>query len=301
MGDTWSEGTGEAGAGLPGDRATDGGEVLYHVAGGVARVTINRPERRNAMSWDVVAGLRDAVSRARSDPAVRVLVLTGAGDRAFCAGADLAGMASPGPAPGTTPPPGAAPGTAAPGASFLGLHEARGGLAALFQELWGLGKPTIARVRGYALAGGFGLALACDLVVAADDAVFGSPEIDVGLWPYMITVPLTRSMPPKKALELMLTGRRVGAEEAARIGFVTRVVPAGELDGEVDELAAALAAKAPGVMRIGRDSFYEVWDQAAAPALAHLHALLTVTSETEDAREGIAAFAEKRQPRWTGR
>ena len=174
-------------------------------------------------------------------------------------------------------------------------------MARLFEELWELGKPTIARVRGYALAGGFGLALACDLVVASDDAQFGTPEIDVGLWPYMITVPLCRSMPPKKALELMMTGRRVGAAEAEAIGFVTRVVPVEKLDQAVSELAASLAAKSPAVMRLGRDAFYGVWDAGAAEALRYLHSQLTLTTLTDDTREGLTAFAEKRAPRWTGR
>src|SRR5438874_691003 len=175
-------------------------ELLYELANGVARLTINRPERRNAISWGVISGLREALARAKDDAEVRVVVLTGAGEKAFCAGADLGGMAD-----GDD--------------GFLALHEGRGEMARLFEDLWQLGKPTIARVRGYALAGGFGLALACDFVVAADDACFGTPEVDVGLWPYMITVPLVRSMPPKKALELMLTGRRVNAEEADRLGL----------------------------------------------------------------------------------
>ena len=256
-------------------------EVLYDVADGIARLTINRPERRNAMSWGVISGLRTRVEEARNDPEVRVVVLTGAGDRAFCAGADLSGMAE--------------------GASFVDLHDARGELARLFVDLWSLGKPTIARVRGYALAGGFGLALACDFVVAADDAQFGTPEIDVGLWPYMITVPLVRSMPPKKVLELMLTGRRVLADEAERIGFVNRVVPAAELDTATDELATNLAAKSPAIVKLGRDSFYAVWDLAAKEALDLLHPMLTLTTMTEDSREGITAFAEKRAPNWKGR
>ncbi|HEY1636671.1 MAG TPA: enoyl-CoA hydratase-related protein [Acidimicrobiales bacterium] len=255
-------------------------ELLYDQADGVARVTINRPERRNAISWGVISGLRAALARAKDDPEVRVLVLSGAGDKAFCAGADLGGMAD--------------------GDGFLALHEGRGELPRLFDDLWQLGKPTIARVRGYALAGGFGLALACDFVVAADDAVFGTPEVDVGLWPYMITVPLVRSMAPKKALELMLTGRRVGAEEADRLGFVTSVVPVEALDGAVDELAGKLAAKPPSVVKLGRDSFYATWDLAAAEALRYLHPMLTITTMTDDAREGIAAFAEKRPPRWSG-
>ncbi|HEX9992951.1 MAG TPA: enoyl-CoA hydratase-related protein [Acidimicrobiales bacterium] len=259
-----------------------GEAVLYEVADHVARVTINRPERRNALSWAVMAELRSALRAAREDADVRVVVLTGAGEKAFCAGADLGGMAG-------------------GDSGWTALHDARGELARLFRDLWELGKPTIARVRGYALAGGFGLALACDLVVAADDATFGTPEIDVGLWPFMITVPLCRSMPPKKALELMMTGRRVTAEEADRIGFVTRVVPVDGLDAAVDELAASLAAKSPAVMRLGRDSFHAVWDLAAEDALRLLHPMLTVTAATEDAAEGIAAFAEKRRPVWRGR
>ena len=156
-------------------------------------------------------------------------------------------------------------------------------------------------MRGFALAGGFGLALACDFVIAASDAQFGTPEINVGLWPYMITVPLCRSMPPKKALELMLTGRRVSAEEAERIGFVNQVVPVSELDAAVDAFAAGLAAKSPSIVKLGRDSFYAVWDQSAEEALRLLHPMLTLTTLTEDSAEGLAAFAEKRDPNWTGR
>jgi len=256
-------------------------ELRYELADGIARLTIDRPDKRNALSWSVLRDLRRRLAEIQADSDVRVVVLTGAGDRAFCAGADLTGMAA--------------------GAGHLDLHESRGELAALFDDLWHLGKPTIARVRGYALAGGMGLALACDLVVAADDAVFGTPEIDVGLWPYMITVPLVRSMPPKKALELMMTGRRVDAAEADRLGFVTRVVPVAELDAVVDALAVTLAAKSPATLRLGRQSFYDVWDAGAADALPLLHAMLTVTAATDDAAEGIAAFAEKRSPRWTGR
>ena len=256
-------------------------DVRYEIAGSVARVTIDRHERRNAMSFSVMQGLRDAVTEAKADDAVRVVVLTGAGDKAFCAGADLGSG-------------GIADGAAA-------AHEGRGMLAALFRDLWELGKPTIARVRGYALAGGFGLALACDFVIAAADAQFGTPEINVGLWPYMITVPLLRSMPAKRVLELMITGRRVDAAEAERIGFLTRVVPVEKLDEAVDELAASLASKSPLIMRWGRESFYRVLDMDPDDALAYLQAMLTVTSASEDTAEGVAAFAEKREPKWKGR
>jgi enoyl-CoA hydratase/carnithine racemase len=256
-------------------------EVRYEVSDRIARITIDREARRNALSWSVVRELREAFATAKADPEVGVVVLTGAGDRAFCAGADLSGMRA--------------------GAGFTELHDGRGGIAELFRELYALGKPTIARVRGYALAGGFGLALACDLVVAADDAVFGTPEIELALWPHMITVPLIRSMTPKKALELMLTGRRVDAVEAERIGFVTRVVPVAGLDAAVDELASALAARSPLALQQGRDSFYAVWDREVDASLTLLHPLLTITASTDDAAEGIAARAEQRAPRWTGR
>jgi enoyl-CoA hydratase/carnithine racemase len=256
-------------------------EVLLDVGNGVARVTINRPERRNAMSYGVMAGLREAMAAARADDAVRVVVLTGAGDRAFCAGADLGGIAE--------------------NEGAANAHEGRGLLADLFRDMWSLGKPIVARVQGYALAGGFGLACACDLVVAADDAVFGTPEINVGLWPYMITVPLLRSMAPKTALDLMMTGRRVDAHEGQRLGFVQRVVPVAALDETVDELAAELAGKSPLILKWGRDSFYRVLEMDADQALAYLQGMLTVTTLTEDSAEGVAAFAEKRAPEWKGR
>ena len=256
-------------------------DLLVDTDGGVTTLTINRPDVHNALSWSVLSELRAAVGTARTDPDTRVVVLTGAGDRAFCAGADLTGMAA--------------------GAGWAELHDGRGELARLFADLWALGKPTIAKVRGWCLAGGFGLALACDLVVAADDARFGTPEVDRGLWPYMITVPMARSMPPKVALELQLTGRRVEAPEAERIGFVNRVVPAAELDAAVGELAAGLAAKSTAVLRLGRDAFYAVWDQPADAALKLLHPMLSVHTQLEDAAEGITAFAEKRPPVWKDR
>jgi enoyl-CoA hydratase/carnithine racemase len=266
----------------PGDRS--GSDLLSERQGSVLTLTINRPERRNAMTWEVIAGLRREVARAKDDPLVRVVVLAGAGDQAFCAGADLTGMVPGGQGHGSD--------------GYAAHHQARGWLAELFEELWHLGKPTIARVQGWAMAGGFGLALACDMLIASDRARFGAPELNVGLWPYMVTVPMLRSMPPKKALELMLTSRVVGAEEAERIGFATRVVPGHRLDAEVAEMAAVLASKPPGVMRMGRESFYAVLDSAATEALPYLHAMLTVTSQTAEAAEGIAAFTEKRAPSW---
>jgi enoyl-CoA hydratase/carnithine racemase len=257
--------------------------VRYSAAGPVARVTIDRVERHNALSYQVMGELLEAFATAKADPDIRVVVLTGAGEKAFCAGADLGGLGD--------------------NTGAAGAHEARGQVAGLFTALYDLGKPTIARVKGYCLAGGFGLALACDIVVASDDSTFGTPEVDIGLWPYMITVPLLRSMPPKTVLELMMTGRRVKADEGLRMGFLSRVVPAAELDATVDDLAATLAAKSPIGIRWGRDAFYRVLDMYcdSGSALANLHPMLNVSTTTDDAAEGLAAFAEKRKPTWTGR
>lgn len=259
----------------------DQGRVLLEVADGIGRITIDRPERRNAMSFAIMGGLRDAVAAARTDDAVRVVVLTGAGEIAFCSGADLGNI----------------------GDDDETAHDARRLLADLFRDLWRLGKPTIARVRGLALAGGLGIALACDIVVASEDAAFAAPEVAVGLWPYMITVPMLRSMPPKVALDLAMTGRRVDATEALRLGFVSRVVPVDALDATVDGIAADLATKSPLVLRLGRDAFYDVLelDLDGDAALTLLHERLNVHVGTEDAKEGLAAYAEKRAPRWTGR
>ena len=256
-------------------------DLNYAADGAVARIEINRPDQRNAMTLGVMRGLRESIARAREDASIRVVVITGAGDRAFCAGADLRGVGE--------------------NQSASAAHDGRGVLADLFRDMWSLGKPTIARVRGYAFAGGFGLAMACDFVIAADDAKFATPEIDVGLWPYMITVPLIRAMPPKVAFDLMTTGRRVDAAEGARLGFVNRVVPIDALDAEVDALAETLAQKSPLVMRWGRESFYRSLEMNSDDALDYLQAMLTVTTLSEDAQEGVSAFIEKRSPRWSGR
>ena len=253
--------------------------VLVEKREHVLTLTINRPERRNAMTFETLAALRDGVRSARDDRSVRAVVITGAGDRAFCAGADLGGIR------GTEMDAEAA-------------HAGRGHMAELFTEMYRCGVPTIAKVRGYALAGGMGLACACDFVVAAEDAVFGTPEVKVGLWPYMITVPLLRSMPAKTVLDLMITARRVDAAEAQRLGFVTQVVQAAELDGAVDRLAATIAANSPAAIRLGRTAFYRCLDMSTEQALAMLQTALSVATTTDDAAEGTTAFAEKRPPVW---
>lgn len=254
-------------------------DVNYEVRHGAAFLTINRPQARNALSNEVIALLVDGLRKARQDPEVRAVVLAGAGDRAFCAGGDLSQMAEAG--------------------DELQAHLGRSQLASIFTELWSLGKPTIARVQGYALAGGCGLAAACDFVIASDKAVFGIPEVHVGLWPYMITVPLLHSMSPKQVLQLMLTGRRFDAHEAQHHGLVTAVVEHDELDASVDGLISNLTKAAPQAVSLGRTAFYSAVNSGLETKLQMLQGMLTVGLSMPDAREGLAAFAEKRQPSWT--
>jgi enoyl-CoA hydratase len=256
--------------------------VLYEVRGPAAWLTINRPDRRNALSDEVIEGLIAGLGRAATDSDARVVVLTGAGDKAFCAGGDLTS-------------------TMAPQEGRVQQHDRRGRIAAL---LTGIGRhphPVVARVAGVALAGGFGLMMACDLVVAADDVEFGTTEINVGLWPFMISAVIKRNLPRKIALEMMMTGRRFSAEEAARWAMVNRAVPRAELDTEVGRLVDELASKSPLVLRLGKESFGRIDDMGLDAALSYLNAMLTVDLESEDVVEGVSAFLEKRKPEWKGR
>lgn len=252
--------------------------VGYETDGAVATITIDEPERRNPMSTETMRGLAEHMGRAVADDAVKVVVFTGAGDRAFSAGGDLSG--------GFVDDP-------------VGLHRQRGLLADLFRAMWRGGKPTIARVNGHALAGGFGLAVACDVTISVDDAKLGVPEIDVGLWPMMITAALTRAMPEKAALELMMTGRIITPQEALSLGAVSRVVSRDELDEAVATTAQALASKSGAAMSLGRDAFYSVARADIDTALDRLQGGLTAVAVTDDAREGVTAFIEKRPPEWS--
>jgi enoyl-CoA hydratase/carnithine racemase len=177
----------------------------------------------------------------------------------------------------------------------------RGTLVDLFEDMTRLGKPIVARVNGHALAGGFGLMCACDLVVAVESAELGMPEINSGLWPFIITAVVRHAMPERKALELMMTGERIAAREGERLGLVNKVVAAGDLDREVDALCDALATKSPIVMRLGKSSFYASRDMEFRQAMEYLHGQLGICLETEDVVEGVTAFLQKRAPVWKGR
>ena len=252
--------------------------VLVARRGAALWLTINRPDQHNALSNEVLAALRAGTREAKVGRDIRVLVITGAGGRAFCAGGDLTEMNG--------------------AANDLESHEGRSQLVGLFKDLWSLGKPTVARVKGYALAGGCGLVAACDFAVATETSTFGIPEVSVGLWPYMITAPLLHCMSPRELLRLMLSARRFPAAEAAQLGIISDVVPAEELDDRTDRLVEMLTRGSPESIALGRSTFYNVVDPQMDLRLQTLQAMLTVTLDMPDAREGLAAFAEKRAPRW---
>lgn len=246
----------------------------------VVTITIHRPDRRNAIDAEVVRGISAGLTRSDNDPGVKVVVLTGAGDRAFCAGGDLGGMSEGG---------------------AVSQHFERSELGALFSQMRRSRLPLVARVNGHALAGGFGLMLACDLVVASSAAEMGTPEVDLGLWPFMITSLIQRDIPRKVALDLMLTGRRIRAEEGARWGFVNRVASPEELDAVTAELAAQLVSKSPLILSLGKSSFYRAEDMGFEDAVEYLAGMLTVSLRSEDTIEGVSAFLQKRAPEWKGR
>ena len=252
--------------------------ILFDTHEGVATLTLNQPEKRNPIGPTTLAELGDALERIAADDGIRVVVLAGAG-KVFSAGGDLSILKG-----------GGAKSELAPRS-----------LPELLAAMHSLGKPIVAKVAGHALAGGLGLVVACDLVVAARGAQFGTTEIRVGLWPMMITAELVRNIGRKKTLELMLTGKKLSAEEARELGLINEVVDAEELDAAVGSLVAGLAKQSPTAMRLGLRSFYETQDLAFADALGDLEGRLTQILQTKDALEGISAFLQKREPQWSGR
>jgi methylglutaconyl-CoA hydratase len=255
-------------------------EVLYSVTGHVATLTINRPERRNAITEGVIAGIGEGIGRAAEDADIRVVVLTGAGDRAFCAGADLAG-----------------------GTARFGLDPNRSShpFADLLRAAHACPQPLVARVNGACMAGGMGLLAMCDMAVAADHASFGLPEVKVGVFPMQVLAALMPLVPPRDLAELCFTGEPVDAEAAARMRLVNHVVPAAELDAKTQWLVGRIIDKSPAAIRRGRHAMNAVSAMNFEQALSFLEGQIGLVAQTEDAREGIAAFNEKRKPQWTGR
>jgi 3-hydroxypropionyl-coenzyme A dehydratase len=248
---------------------------------GVATISLDSPENRNALSNELLGELFAAFESARDDERVRCVVLTSTHEKVFSAGGSLDQFAADVP--------------------LVHKHFATSAFPRLFDTILGLGKPTICAANGHVLAGALGIALACDLIVARDGATFGTPEINVGLFPFMIMALIYRNVPRKKANEMLLLGERLSAEEAREAGIVNKVVAPEEFDAAVDEWATKLAGKSPVMMKLGKDAMYRQLDMPLAEALDHLRSQLSIAFTTEDIQEGVKAFFEKRDPVWTGR
>jgi enoyl-CoA hydratase len=257
-------------------------KVLYGVdEAGVATITLNDPATRNALSAELLGGLIAAYERARDEHEVRCVVLCSSHERTFSSGANLGGFAG--------------------DEALVHKHFGSERFVGLFKLIGELGKPTICAARGHVLAGALGIALACDLILATEEATFGTPEINIGAFPFMIMALIYRNVPRKKANELLLLGERWSAQEALAAGIVNRVVPASELDATVADWATRLAGKSPVIMRLGKEAMRRQMDMGLDDALDYLRAQLSLALSTEDIVEGVTAFFEKRDPQWKGR
>ncbi len=255
-------------------------DLLYQVKDTVAYFTINREKQRNAISGEIVELFLKFLDQAEKDPGVRVILLTGAGEKAFCAGMDL----------------GATSGRGKQQKEEGALQYAR-----LLKRLAVFPKPTVAKVNGYCLAGGMGFMLACDIVIARDDAQFGAPEVNVGLWPMMIGALIFRNVLKKKAMEMILLGEKLTAGQAENIGLITKTVPAIDLDKTIQKVLDTLSLKSPIGVKMGKEAFHRASNMSLEDSLDYLATMLVEVMDTEDAQEGIKAFIEKRNPRFTGR
>src|SRR4051812_28186196 len=255
--------------------------VRYAVSDHVATIALDRPEARNALSDELLEDLLTAFAAARDDDDVRCVVLTSTHEKVFSAGGDLKGFAGDAP--------------------LARKHAGTDKFPRLFRLLGELGKPSLCAANGHVLAGALGVALACDLIVAKESARFGTPEINVGVFPFMIMALIYRNLGRKKTNELLLLGEQISAAEAERIGLINRVVPDDQFDAAVAGWAGKLAAKSPLLMRLGKDAMFRQQDMALADALEYLHAQLTIAFATDDIQEGVQAFLDKREPVWAGR
>jgi len=251
--------------------------LLYQVADHIARFTINRESQRNSLNPAVINLFLEYLDQAETDQDVRVVLITGAGEKSFCSGADLGGTVT------------------------AESRKAFADYARLLKRLAGFPKPTVARINGYCLAGGMGFMLACDIVIARETAKFGTPEVNVGLFPMMIGALIYRNAPRKKATEMVMLGNMFGAKDALAMGLITRTVAPEALDEEVTGVVKALAAKSPIGLKIGKQAFYEMADMPFEDAVDFLSGKLGEVASTEDAVEGITAFLEKRPPVFKGK
>lgn len=253
-------------------------ELLYEVKGRAAWLTLNREERRNAISMGMIDLFNSYLDQAEKDEAIRALCITNAGEKVFCSGADLdSAMAGGGPESGPMK------------------------YAGLLKRMVAFPKPLVARLNGHCLAGGMGLMLACDMAYAREGIKIGAPEVKVGLFPMMIGALIFRNAVRKKALEMIFTAELLNTDEAEAMGLITRAYPAEELDGAVDAKLEAIVKNAPVAIQIGRKALAEVEDMPFDEAIDRLCERLGEVIKTEDAMEGLAAFLQKREPQWKGR
>lgn len=253
--------------------------ILCSTSGSALVVTLNNPPRKNAIGPAMTNELLYALADAADDDLVRSIVITGAGD-AFCAGGDFGQMTG--------------------GSGKAEVLDPRGGYADLLLAMVRSPKPIVARVNGHAMGGGLGLVAASHFAVAARGAKLGTPEVNVGLFPMMIMAVLTRVVPRRRLLEMMLLGERMDADQAAAIGLVSKAVDAADLDASVKAYTDAIASKSPLTLKLGLSAFAAQDDMDLAAALPLLQERLGGCLATNDAREGLMAFLEKRQPKWTG-
>jgi enoyl-CoA hydratase len=257
-------------------------KIRYEVAEtAVATITLDDPETRNSLSPQLLDDLLAALRSAREDDQVRCVVLTSSHEKVFSSGGNLGAFGADAP--------------------LIDRYTVTQRFVEIFKAIGELGKPSIIAANGHVLAGSLGIALACDLIIAKDTAGFGTPEINVGLFPFMIMALIYRNVPRKKTNEMLLLGDRLTAEQAREAGIVNRVVPAEQFDDAVREWAEKLASKSPVVMRLGKDAMWRQMDMPLLDALDYLCSQLTIELGTEDAIEGVTAFFEKREPQWKGR
>lgn len=254
-------------------------EVLHEVRGHSFWITINRPEKRNAINGDVVAGIREGIRQAHTDPEIRAIVLTGAGDKAFCAGGDLQ-----------------------PGKGFaFDLSRPNVDYADLLREAQNATLPLVVRINGACMAGGMGLLCMADLAVAADHVLFGLPEVKIGVFPMQVLSLLQDIVPRRIVREWAITGEPFSAAQAHTAGLVNHVVPASELDAKTQWLLDRIVDKSPTAIRRGKYAMRAIGAMSFDEAIAYTESQIALLAMTEDAREGMAAFNEKRRPVWTGR
>lgn len=257
--------------------------IITEVRGKTGWIILNREERRNSMNPEMLRELISALKEFEDNKEVISLVLTGAGEKAFCAGMDLGG----GEAMQLGP---------------IDRHELQRTFISLLKAVKELKKPIVARVQGLALGGGLGLMCSCDLILASEEARFGTPEINLGLFPYIIMATLIRNTgSSKKLLEMMLTGEKISAARACEMGFVNQVVEKEKLDDSVEQISTMLNSKSPAILRLGRRAFYTMRDLDYEQAMEYLSGMLALNMQAEDMIEGISAFMEKREPNWQGK